>query len=101
MALRKKTPPTFEQRHNAAGAIAGAALSVFETVAADLQTAGLEHAVLAADLEDEIIDKIAEREALVKRYNDEIDDLHELLARTVDAQIDNENAAQKILALFS
>lgn len=101
MALRKKTPPTFEQRHNAAGATAGAALSHFETVAADLQDAALQHAVLSADLDEEILDKVAERDAIYQLYTDEILDLRELQASTLDAQRDNENAAQKILALFS
>lgn len=57
---RTTTPPTFEQRFDAAVAGAEAATSVFDNVIADLESAAVEKKALVVDIETEI-DRLRER----------------------------------------
>jgi hypothetical protein len=53
---KSKTPvePTFEERAAASHAKAGAALSIFEQIAADLEQAAVEQLALSADIDSRI-----------------------------------------------
>ena len=51
---KSKMPPSFEERTAAADAKAGAALSIFEQAANDLQQAAVEKAALRADIATEL-----------------------------------------------
>ncbi len=82
MKSRKKThtPPTLEERANAASATAAAALSTFELAAADLEYAASEHddvAALAqaeidrlADVRDEAFDNAARCESAAAKIRE-------------------------------
>ncbi len=85
MKSRKKThtPPTLEERANAASATAAAALSTFELAAADLEYAASEHDDVAA---------LAQAE---------IDRLTEVREDALDEAARNEHAAAKIRALVA
>lgn len=86
--MKKKAEPTFAQRHNAISASAGAALSVFNQIAADLEGAANDAADLATDISFEI-------EALEQK----IRDLHAHRNQVEKTAADSRTQANNVRAL--
>lgn len=63
--LKKKTPPTFEERLNTANAEASAALSIFEDIATDLDIATEDKLQIVAEIDLET----ANLRALIESYD--------------------------------
>jgi hypothetical protein len=85
--LKKKPEPSFEDRLNAANAKAGAALSIFEQAAVDLENAARE--------KDFVANEVADKQAALRA---ELDRLGALEAEALYAADTDYNTAAKIRA---
>lgn len=90
MFQKKSTPPTHETRLASAGAVAGAAISIFHEAIEDLEHAASNVGDVVADIDTEV----ADLEAKVAQ-------LKGLAAHAVEQQGDHLNAATKIRSLFA